>query len=137
MSLPKTHPRRIAEAGKEAQALNLRKQGHTFEQIAEQVGYADRSGAHKAVMRALQRLTNEPAAEARALELLRLDALLLALWPQAEKGDLKAIQSVLNLMARRARYLGLDAPPKAAAPEGGSLTIHERLVDATPAPAED
>jgi len=46
----------------------------------------------------------------RALELLRLDELLNALWDTAIAGDLKAVDRVLKVMERRAKLLGLDAP---------------------------
>jgi hypothetical protein len=50
----------------------------------------------------------------RRLELERLDALLAVLWPLAvaAQPDQYAIDRVLAIMARRARYLGLDAPEK-------------------------
>src|SRR5215211_7434864 len=104
--------KRLAAAERQAKALALRKGGVTYEQIADAVGYASASGAHKAVLSALRRMVAEPAEELRQLELTRLDALLVALWPAASRGTLGAVDRVLKVMERRAAYLGLDAPKK-------------------------
>lgn len=103
---------RIKTAEKERDALELRKGGATFEQIAREVGYSDGSGAAKAVSRALADTIQEPAADLRRLELERLDSLLAALWPKAIDGDAQAVDRCLRVMERRASLLGLDAPSR-------------------------
>ena len=72
----KNSPAAIASAEKKARALDLKKQGWTYEQIAADLGYTDRSSAHKAVSAALRDLVNPRAEELRQLEAERLDALL-------------------------------------------------------------
>ena len=103
---------RIALARKrEADALALRLAGATFEDIARQLGLAGRAPAKDAYERALIRLA--PIADrekARSLEAARLDRLQLVHWQKALGGDADATNAVLNIMARRARLLGLDAP---------------------------
>jgi hypothetical protein len=84
--------------------------GASFDEIAESLGYADRGGAFKAVMTALNSTLLEPAAEVRELELKRLDRLWLAVWDLATKGDLQAVDACLRIMKRRADFEGLDAP---------------------------
>ncbi len=101
---------RIDAAEKQRRALELRKAGVSFEKIAEQVGYASRSGAHKAVLTALRNTLREPADELRTMELERLDRMQAALWPQVQQGHQGAIDRVLRIMQRRADLLGLDAP---------------------------
>lgn len=93
-------------------ALRLRRAGVPYADIAKELGYAGRDGAHRAVKAALRKTLQEPADELRALELERLDALQMALWPRAQKGDKVAIDQVLKIMERRAKLLGLDAPAK-------------------------
>jgi hypothetical protein len=44
------------------------------------------------------------------LELQRLDVLQSSYWDQAVAGQFDALAAVLNIMRRRASYLGLDAP---------------------------
>ena len=106
----KASANRIAAAERQARALELRKAGSGYAAIAQQLGYAGPSGAYKAITTALRALTAEPAAELRALELARLDDLLVGLWPDARRGNVAKIDRVLKVMQRRADLLGLDAP---------------------------
>lgn len=114
--------RAVIAAERRARALQLRKEGANFDQIAEELGMS-RSAAHKTVQRAiaeLATLAETEVAELRALESARLDELHQAVWPQAVAGDLPALDRVIRIMERRARLLGLDAPAKVAStnPEG-------------------
>lgn len=95
---------------RERKVLELRASGQTFEQIATACAYSDRSVAYNAYKRALKRTLVEPARQVRDLEVHRLDLLLGAAWNQALAGDLRAIQSALKIMERRAKLLGLDQP---------------------------
>lgn len=104
----KPSPAAVADAERRTRAVQLRKAGATFEQIAQQVGYSDKSAAYNAVQIALQHLEREPAEELLALELARLDEMQLALAQRVRNGDEKAIQAALAVMDRRARYLGLN-----------------------------
>ena len=106
----KTSPRRLAAAERHQKALNMRRDGHTYEEIKTKLGYASPSGAEKAVKAALQSVIREPAEEVRAMELARLDRMLLKLRARINKGDHLAINSALKIQDRRARLLGLDAP---------------------------
>lgn len=94
---------------REIKVLELRRAGLTWAAIAEQTGYADATGAYAAYKRAIKRVMDEPADDVRKQELDRLDRLQVAVWNRALKGDDKAINTVLRLMERRARLLGLDA----------------------------
>lgn len=104
----------IDRADKQRRALELRKAGATYSQIAQVLGYTERGGAYKAVMQALRDTVQEPADEVRHLETERLDALLRAMWPQAMEGKGWAVDRCLAVMDRRARLLGLDAPTRTA-----------------------
>ncbi len=99
---------------RQRQALELRKAGVPYAKIAEALGYAHASGAHKAVASALKKTLQEPADDLRKLELERLDAMLFAIWPSVTKGIQPAIDRALRIMERRAKLLGLDAPVKQA-----------------------
>lgn len=102
------------ERARAAKALDLRQQGRTWQQVANELDYADRSGAYKAVQRLLDRTEFESVQEHRALESDRLDALHASYWPAAIHGDVKAAELVLKISAQRCRLLGLDAPTKLA-----------------------
>lgn len=95
---------------KEVKVLELRRAGLTWSRIAEEVGYADHTGAYAAYKRAIKRTQQQPADELREQELDRIDRLQVALWQQGLKGDIRAISTILRLMERRAKLLGLDKP---------------------------
>ena len=97
---------------KEVKVLELRRAGLTWQRIAEETGYADHTGAYAAYKRAIKRTMQQPADELREAELDRVDRLQLALWPKAMKGDNASINTIIRLMERRARLLGLDTPIK-------------------------
>ena len=104
----KTAPSRIEAEERQAAALNLRKAGVSFEEIARQTGYASASGAYEAVKAAMAKTLREPANELRELELARLDGMLEAISEAVMAGDLNAIGMALRISERRSRILGLD-----------------------------
>jgi hypothetical protein len=95
-------------------ALALRRQGHSYQSIGNQLGCSDVE-ALRMVRGALARaeaLVKEEAKEVIALELIRLDEMSKGISTSAEKGDPRLIETMLKIMDRRAHYLGLDAPAK-------------------------
>lgn len=107
----KTSRHTIASAETERRAIALRKAGASYPQIADQLGIAT-STAYQAVKRSIERTRNESAEDAEqvlAIELERLDEAQAHIWGQVRAGDLRAIDTLLRIMERRARYLGLDA----------------------------
>jgi hypothetical protein len=128
-------PRKIKAADKQVEALNLRRAGEDYEEIAQKVGYRAASGAWHAVRAALQRNIREPADEVRKLEVDRLDRLLGGIWEKAVAGDGEAIDRVLRIMKRRAELLGLDAPKNLKMEHSGEVVLldWDSLVRAVPA----
>ncbi len=55
--------------------------------------------------RAVADVTNE-----KGLDLDRLERMIAAVWPEAARGNLPAVDRVTRLLERKARLLGLDAP---------------------------
>lgn len=125
-------------AQRDAEACRLRTLGHTYDHIAAELGFADRSKARQAVERGLTAVVAEPAGELRALELSRLDELWRRAWAVLEREHrvvqlgkvvrdqdgqavvdhgptLQAIDRLLKIQERRSRLLGLDAPTKVEA----------------------
>jgi hypothetical protein len=101
-----------AQLDRELAVVELRREGKTWQQIADAVSYATPMGAWKAYQRACQRTLQEPTDEARRIELDRLDALQRTYWEPAVEGNLRAADFVLRVIDRRARILGIDAPQK-------------------------
>jgi hypothetical protein len=124
--------RRIEILDRDRKALELRKAGANYAQIAREIGLDTESGAAKAVKAALDDVIREPAMDVLVLELSRLDVLLLGCWQKAKNGDVQAIDRALRIMERRAAYLGIDAPKKTATDFDGSVTVtngaHEELL---------
>lgn len=105
-----TTPQQIRGNERARQALELRKAGVHYVDIARQLGYASHVGALNAVQRALKMTLQEPADDVRQLELERLDTMWAKTWEWVQNNDPRAIDRALRLMERRSRYLGLDAP---------------------------
>ena len=136
---------KIKTAERQRQALALRAAGRTFDEIAEQLGYASHSGAIDAVRSILRRTEQEAADHYRELTLERLTAVLRYWWPVmmgvghktvtlGKNGserqvpyDLedqeKATRLVLRAIAQMRTLLGLDAPIKIADPDGRPLKM--------------
>jgi len=102
--------RTIAAYEKDQRALELRKEGHTYESISEQLGYSTPSASYKAVMRRLKDMDRPAVSMLRELEVQRLDAMLYAVWNDVLQGDANAVHTALRISERRSRLLGLDAP---------------------------
>ena len=107
-------PAAIERAERERRAIEMRRDGHTFDQIADVLGYANRGAAYKAVQRGLSRWMRDGDEDVRALELARTDVVISRLMPSIDRPDpdLKAVETVLRVMDYRARITGLYAPQR-------------------------
>ena len=103
------------ECDREIKAIELRREGYTYEQIANMMNFSSRSTAWKIIKRGLERSVVESVDELRLLESQRLDALQYAIWDKCMAGDLKAINAAIRIMERRSKLFGLDAPSKVQA----------------------
>jgi len=142
-------PRRIDAAERRRKALQLKLAGATYEQIARtpiepgstQTLYSSRKRAHEAVKKELDELaveTKDTAEQLRAMELARLESMQVALWPSTRptkavtcegcgttmwrEPSLEAIDRVIKILERRAKYLGLDAGGRADQTSGSDTT---------------
>ncbi|MFF2864519.1 hypothetical protein ACFVSX_32145 [Streptomyces rubiginosohelvolus] len=137
-------------AARRAKLLAMRRQGIRYDdpRIME-LGYASPAAARKDLTRALQNHHDEEAAEAkvyRQQENERLDDLLAAIWDKAttpspvfnkereivaQEIDLKAVDTVLKLIERRAKLNGLDMPQRTelSGPDGGAVPFGTGSLD--------
>jgi hypothetical protein len=103
----------LATRRKQADALQLRQEGYTYDEIARKVGYAGASGAQKAVKRALAEVGTEEAKELLRLQLLRLDEMLAKVWPvvndPTHRRHLAATNTALRIMHKMDVLVGLDS----------------------------
>lgn len=121
-----TSPKRLNILERRADALELRRAGASYTDIALSLRakYGSRlpqrySRTHayldvKAELKFQAEHMGELREEVRALELQRLDTMFLGIWPRAEGGSETAIDRCLKIMQRRAFLMGLDAPQKVA-----------------------
>lgn len=101
---------------RKARCVELALAGHSYDDIAEQVGYANRGTAWRTVQQALFERKVESVDEYRQLELARLDALQAAHWQAALSGtDLKAAELCLKIVGQRIKLLALDTIPTESA----------------------
>lgn len=90
--------------------FNQRRMGISYKEIAEELNLHT-SQVHKIVKVALEELKHYRLDLGKTIidqELTILDDLLKAKLPDAKTGDDKAIETVLKILQRRTKYLGLD-----------------------------
>lgn len=110
-------PRRCDAVGKQRQALDKRIEGKPFALIAYELGYADESGARKAVQTALKKeVPSETREQVRRFENARLEKLLRLLWEHVNK-----VQTVISVPV--AVVEGEPLPP-------GALPVEAKVVEA-------
>ena len=108
-----TSEKRITTAQRRADALRLRAAGASYRAIGETLNVST-TRSWELVDEALREHVAEGVAALRELECRRLDQLQMACWPAAMRGIPRHIDSVLRVMQRRSRLLGLDAPREVA-----------------------
>ena len=101
---------------KQARALTLVRSGHSYDEIAVDLGYANRGSAYRLTQNALKATVDRLAEDHLGLELERLDALQYGQWGAAMSGDIKAARLVLEIIHERIRLLGLDRPNEPQGP---------------------
>ena len=124
-----TSPRFAVAVQNKAKALELRRAGYGFREIADKLDVSV-GRAHQYVTEAFEDARTQVAAhtdELRAQELSRLDGMMQRLYPlaTASKPDLQAVDRVLKCMERRARLLGLDAPMRVGVGAGVAAGVGE------------
>lgn len=126
-TVPISTPMQARLTERQIQAVQLRKAGYSYQEIADTLGYGSRGAAFNGVKAALQRWGAEAVDELRMLELTRLDEMTKRIWPQilgrsaqgkpgdadyvpGREPDKDAMHLYLKISERRARLLGLDSP---------------------------
>lgn len=103
---------RVEAANRRARLIQLRNSGMSFDRIQEVLGYESEEGAYKAWRAELAKVPRAAAKEALRLEELRLDQLQLGFYAKAITGNVSAGETVLKIMAARAKLLGLNGAVK-------------------------
>src|SRR5664280_423572 len=104
------HRNRALAAARRARAVELRTAGRTYDQIAVELGYANRGTVYHVVAEALRAKTLETVGEVRSLEVERLDSLQLVMWQKAMEGDVPSAIAVVRCIMSLCRLRGLHGP---------------------------
>lgn len=113
---PPTSKARVAKEMKQSEALKMRRDGKSYDDIGEALD-VHKVTAYRYIKAALAELDGEDretAEEVRRLEALRLDQLTEKYLALALEGDEGAGAMVLKVMDRRAKMLGIDLAGKDA-----------------------
>jgi hypothetical protein len=110
------HRNRALASARRTRAIELKLQGLTYQQIADALGYASRGTVYRLIQEAQAARLGDAADDHRRLELARLDALQMALWPRAMDGDVAAAETVRRLIDSRCRLLGLVGARRSSTP---------------------
>ena len=98
------------KAQRRSHALEMRRAGADIEQIARRLGYPSVAAAKRDINAAYSEVLKTSTEEERALDLLRIDRMIMALWPDARSGIAAAVDRVAKLIDLRARLRGTYAP---------------------------
>lgn len=109
---------------REARATELSLQGLNYGQIAAELGYANRSGAWKAVRRCLARRRDAAAGAHIEISLLDLDLVQERAWKKAMAGDLAAGEIVLRAMEDRMRLVEFLSEQETQERKRAELAVH-------------
>lgn len=128
--------RTLEGAQRDAKACEMRSRNHTYQEIADALGYGDRSHAYRAVQKMLAEVPVEAVEELRRLHMARLDYLAVQALAVLEREHLTISQSgkivtddegrqilddgptlaaldrLLRIQERQAKLMGLDAPSR-------------------------
>lgn len=118
-------------AHRDAEACNLRTQGLTYQQIADRLGWTDKSAAYAAVNRALADITREPAEALLHFEVERLDAELQRL--NEYEAEARTVLKNPHIMVNNGRVIlhpGTDEPMEDDAPVLQALDRLVKIEDA-------
>ena len=106
--------RDINAAQRAKQALELRAQLLSYDEIAQRCGYATRDAARKAILREMNRVIVRNVEELRDAELHMLNLLHAKCWQRftdpKNPYSYSEVERILKISERRAKLMGLDIP---------------------------
>lgn len=122
------HKNHVLAAQRRTAAVRLLREGQTYQQVADTLGYANKGTVHRLVRKALVAHEVDEVDSYRHTELERLDALQAALWDQALAGDVRASEQCLRIVQTRVRLLALDQQARAGDPRAENCNGVNTLV---------
>ncbi len=116
------HQNKALASVRSTRAIELKAQGRTYQQVADELGYANRGSVYAIVQKGLAASEAQSVDTLRFVEQQRLDALQCAVWERAMNGHVPSVEAALGILKARMRLLGL------AGGETGSCTQPQTVV---------
>lgn len=126
-----SRPKDVNAHQRAMQALSLRTEGHTYEEIAETLGYSGRASAYNAVSTLLQRQEVESVEKLRAFAGSRYEAIIRELFEMvnAQSGSVaervSAARAIIRAQDSLNRLYGLNTVPEVHGTGSAQLMIVE------------
>jgi hypothetical protein len=111
--------RKISLQQRAEKAIDLRLDGYTYEQIADELQLTDRSHARKVVHGAIKDLPQEKGLRLRRVISARYDKYQRALARKVAAGDVAAVREAVHIEDLRAKLFGIYKP---------DIEVHARLL---------
>jgi hypothetical protein len=121
----------IETAARDLEAAGLRVRGRSLQQIADELGYASRGHAHDGIMRAFAALPTDEAADARRLDLERIDRLIAKAWDVMERAHV-AYSNGQVVRRRTGEYETDDEGFERLDDKGNRIPLYEEVLDDGP-----
>lgn len=135
MRVRKTGKISVKSALQREKVLALRITGKSMREIGAEMKISG-TRVYQIIVAAIDELranNTESAEHVRRLELERLDAMTVQLWGQRDNA--RSADTLLRIMERRAKLLGIDSPTKFSGPNGEPLMPPPLIVSFTNDPA--
>ena len=102
----------------------LRLSGATYEQIAKALDYASPETARVTIAKAVQSTKIEASRELKRIHHMRLEHMLMLLWPSVNAGDMQSMSAAVQIMDRLERLHGLNfVPLEQEGPKGDTVLV--------------
>lgn len=125
----KTTPQAIERAERRARAVQLRADGHTIRQVAQELGISPTT-AHEDIQRALAEVPAESVDQLRAIWGQRLESAVSLVMDQiVNEKDVDAVPQLVALTNRAARLWGLDSPTQVSMVGATDIDLDQALRD--------
>lgn len=107
--------------------VQLRLAGASYDKIAAQLKLPIEE-VERLVAEGVAALNSEPSALRARLELARLDALLMGIWAQAQRGDTAAVGQALKIIGQRSAILArLDGGQSGEPDNSGAPSVADQV----------
>jgi hypothetical protein len=102
------HKNRPLACLRREKAMRMIAEGKTYQQVADELGYANRGTVWRLVQKAMREHLQPVAEQSRREIADRLDEMQSAIWDRAMSGEIAALRECRNIIMARIKLFGLD-----------------------------